>query len=111
MLQPWQCDATRERDVTRNAYVEVSTCKQAYPVANLLDGNDDTYWQSDGQQPHRIRLTIGRQGRMVPVSRLLLQCDWQRDESYCPRRIEIAVDGELFHTVEIDQRDNDDDDN
>ena len=34
----------------------LSSCKPGYGVQQLRDGNNDTYWQSDGQLPHLVNI-------------------------------------------------------
>ena len=41
-------------DIGHDAIWSVSSCKREFPISNLRDNNVDTYWQSDGNQPHTI---------------------------------------------------------
>lgn len=54
----------------------------------LRDGRDDTYWQSDGVQPHLITLQFQKK---VWVAGIALQTDYKLDESYTPHRISIKA--------------------
>lgn len=54
----------------------------------LRDGREDTYWQSDGSQPHVVTLEFQRK---VTVSALSIQTDCKLDESYTPSRICVRV--------------------
>ena len=47
----------------------------------------ETYWQSDGQQPHSIRIHFARR---VTISHICLYLDYSLDESYTPQQILIT---------------------
>lgn len=53
-----------------------------------MDNQPETYWQSDGTQPHLITLQFQQ---MVQVSRVALQADYRMDESYTPQRIAVRI--------------------
>lgn len=44
------------REIGRLAVWSVTTAKPGNGVELLRDGRDDTYWQSDGAQPHLINV-------------------------------------------------------
>jgi len=54
----------------------------------LRDGRLDTYWQSEGLQPHLISIQFNQ--RML-LSELHLLLDFKQDESYTPTRISIRA--------------------
>ena len=54
----------------------------------LRDGRDDTYWQSDGPQPHIVTLEFQR---LVLLSGLALFVDFKLDESYTPHKISVRA--------------------
>lgn len=54
----------------------------------LRDGRNDTYWQSDGSQPHVVTLEFQR---LVLLSGLALYVDFKLDESYTPQRISVRA--------------------
>jgi anaphase-promoting complex subunit 10 len=58
-------------------------------VEQLRDQSLDTYWQSDGTQPHNI--TVQFPGR-TSVSELCLYLDFGLDESYAPKKICVSDD-------------------
>ena len=66
----------------------VSSSKPAHGVANLRDGNLDTYWQSDGGTPHSILVEFGER---VLVSHVALYLDYGLDESYTPQHIVLKA--------------------
>ena len=75
-----------EKEIGDLAVWNVSTAKPGNGVDMLRDGKEDTYWQSDGGQPHRITLHFQRQ---VTVSKVAMQMDYRLDESYTPRYFRI----------------------
>jgi hypothetical protein len=57
-------------------------------VRMLRDGREDTYWQSDGAQPHMVTLEFQK---LVLLSGLALYIDYKLDESYTPQKISIRA--------------------
>ncbi|KAI3640042.1 hypothetical protein MIR68_000920 [Amoeboaphelidium protococcarum] len=90
-----------EKDVSTKVQWSVSSVKAAYNVYKLIDNDVSTYWQSDGNQPHEIVITMDPQGKMIPISRVLIYCDWRLDESYCPRVIVVKADGVEVERVQV----------
>ncbi|PVU92154.1 hypothetical protein BB561_003990 [Smittium simulii] len=41
-------------DISENALWAVSSYKQGYPLANMRDSDEETFWQSEGILPHFI---------------------------------------------------------
>ncbi len=54
----------------------------------LIDGSSDTYWQSDGLQPHTITLHFQQ---FVAISKVAIQANYRMDESYTPQRFSVSV--------------------
>ena len=54
-----------EREIGDLAVWSLSTAKPGNGVEQLRDDNTDTYWQSDGPQPHLINVQV-RAPRAVP---------------------------------------------
>jgi len=54
-----------------------------FGVEQLRDGSLDTYWQSDGPQPHLINVQFRRK---MTVSDICIYADYKADESYTPNR-------------------------
>lgn len=53
-----------------------------------MDNQSDTYWQSDGTQPHLVTLQFQQ---MVHVSKVAIQTNYSMDESYTPQRIAVRI--------------------
>jgi Anaphase-promoting complex, subunit 10 (APC10) len=45
--------------------VQVTSAKQGNGVEALRDGKDDTYWQSDGAQPHLVNIQFQRKVHLL----------------------------------------------
>ena len=54
-----------------------------FGVEQLRDGSLDTYWQSDGPQPHLINIQFRRK---MTISDICIYADYKADESYTPNR-------------------------
>ncbi|KAK1861908.1 hypothetical protein I4F81_004486 [Pyropia yezoensis] len=54
----------------------------------MVDARADTYWQSDGPQPHTI---TGVSPVAARLCQLRLLCDYGADESYTPALLSVAA--------------------
>jgi len=52
-----------EREVGQMAVWSLSTAKPGNGVEQLRDDNTDTYWQSDGPQPHLINIQFHKKSK------------------------------------------------
>lgn len=93
------------REMGKKAAWSVSSCKAGNGVSSLRDDNLDTYWQSDGAQPHLVNIQFQKK---VKLQLVVLYVDFKLDESYTPCKISIRA-GDGFHnlkdikTVELDK--------
>lgn len=77
------------REVGKEAICwQLSSAKPGNGVEQLRDRTTETYWQSDGTQPHTIQIQFARR---AAVSHVCLYLDYNLDESYTPKRIEIQA--------------------
>ena len=53
-------DPWKVREVSSEGVWSVSSCKAGYGVEAVVDGSVETYWQSDGPQPHLLTLSFPR---------------------------------------------------
>lgn len=83
------------REMTKNAAWSVSSCKSGNGVQCLRDNNNETYWQSDGAQPHLINIQFQKK---VKLQLIALYADLKLDESYTPSKISIRA-GDGFHNL------------
>jgi anaphase-promoting complex subunit 10 len=84
------------RDIGITANWSLSTAKPGNGVDQLRDSSLDTYWQSDGIQPHHINIQFPRR---QTISAIALYLDFTLDESYTPKKMKIRV-GTTFHNLE-----------
>jgi len=78
------------RDLSKDVISwSLSSAKPGNGVEQIVnDVSTDTYWQSDGAQPHYLRVHFGRR---VSVSHVCLYLDYNLDESYTPKTIQIKA--------------------
>lgn len=88
--------ASTVREIGRAASWTLSTAKPGNGVDQLRDSSLDTYWQSDGLQPHHINIQFHRRQTVCAVA---LYMDFNLDESYTPKRMKVRV-GTTFHNLE-----------
>jgi len=96
-------EASACEDLSAKAALTVSSA--AHLAAKLLDGNLDTYWQSDdGGRPHWIQFAFPKS---VTVQRILLYLGNAKDDSFAPEKITVKVGStpdELTQVSEFDNR-------
>ncbi|CAD7700693.1 unnamed protein product [Ostreobium quekettii] len=90
------------REIGGQAVWSVTSAKPGNGVELLRDGKSDTYWQSDGTQPHLVNMQF--QKKML-VQELHLYLDFKLDESYTPNKIAIRAGNSYYDLKEIMQID------
>ncbi|KAL6033149.1 hypothetical protein STEG23_025188, partial [Scotinomys teguina] len=75
-----------------------------FGVDQLRDDNLETYWQSDGSQPHLVNIQFSyvqpnTNVRKTTVKTLCIYADYKSDESYTPSKISVRV-GNNFHNLQ-----------
>ncbi|VAI62500.1 unnamed protein product [Triticum turgidum subsp. durum] len=83
------------REMAKTAVWSVSSSKPGNGVASLRDDSLDTYWQSDGAQPHLVNIQFQKK---VQLQHVVLYVDFKLDESYTPNKISIRA-GDGFHNL------------
>lgn len=78
----------QSRDISNQAVWTLSSCKSGYGVEHLIDNCLDTFWQSDGPQPHLVNMQFKQKTK---VKDLCIYADYKQDESYTPSRIVIKA--------------------
>jgi anaphase-promoting complex subunit 10 len=84
------------REIGQLAHWSLSSSKPGNGVDQLRDSSLETYWQSDGLQPHYINIQFPRR---QTVCALALYLDFNLDESYTPKKFKVRV-GTTFHNLE-----------
>ena len=83
------------REIGHEAVWSLSTAKPGNGVEQIRDNSVDTYWQSDGAQPHLINIQFAKR---QTVSEIAFYLDYGLDESYTPLHLSIKV-GLTFHDL------------
>ena len=84
-------------EIGKLAVWSVTSAKPGNGVELLRDNNLDTYWQSDGAQPHLVNIQFQKKVRVREVA---IYADYKLDESYTPSKISIRA-GNSFDLREI----------
>ncbi|XP_071502121.1 anaphase-promoting complex subunit 10-like [Diadema antillarum] len=84
------------REIGSQAVWSLSSCKPGFGVDQLRDNSTDTYWQSDGIQPHLVNIQFRRK---TTVHSVAIYADFKSDESYTPNKISIRA-GNNFHDLQ-----------
>ncbi|CAG2103469.1 unnamed protein product [Medioppia subpectinata] len=108
-----ECDPIKDeklglmREVGSQAVWSLSSCKPAiyectlrvligFGVDQLRDNCLETYWQSDGPQPHLVNIQFRRK---TTIQDVCIYADYKLDESYTPNRISVRA-GNHFHDLQ-----------
>lgn len=83
------------REIGSLAVWTVTSAKPGNGVELLRDDKIDTYWQSDGLQPHLVNIQFQKK---VPLLRLAVYLDYKLDESYTPNKLSVRA-GTSFHDL------------
>ncbi|KAJ3097924.1 Anaphase-promoting complex subunit 10 [Phlyctochytrium planicorne] len=86
------------RDVSSLGTWFLSSQKTGFGVNNLRDDNLDTYWQSDGPQPHWINIHFPKK---IDLQMISLYVDYKQDESYTPSRISVRAGNNVLDLEEL----------
>jgi anaphase-promoting complex subunit 10 len=88
-------------DISNLAACEVSSAKQGCELSKLKDDSPQTYWQSDGQQPHYL---VIRFTKCVNIERISLFLNYAVDESYTPDKISILAGSGEHDLIDVTTR-------
>jgi len=86
------------RELGSLAVWSASSAKSGNGVSCARDGCTDTYWQSDGAQPHTVTAQFARR---VSVQCVSLHADFRRDESYTPLQVAVRVGNASWDLREV----------
>ncbi|PIK33807.1 putative anaphase-promoting complex subunit 10 [Apostichopus japonicus] len=89
------------QEIGEQAVWSLSSCKPGFGIKQLRDNSTDTYWQSDGTQPHLVNIQFRRK---TTINCIAIYADFKSDESYTPNKVSIRA-GNNFHDLqEIETR-------
>jgi anaphase-promoting complex subunit 10 len=89
---------SHRRELSQLGVWTLSSARLGSGVEQLMEDSLDTFWQSDGSQPHALTVQFARK---TLVSEICIYLDFKSDESYTPSRIAIAVGNSHQDLVEI----------
>jgi anaphase-promoting complex subunit 10 len=89
---------SQRREIGHLAVWTLSSARPEQGVEQLRDDNLNTYWQSDGAQPHTLTIYFPRK---TAVSELCLYMDFKADESYTPSKLAISLGNTVNDLWEI----------
>mmetsp|Transcript_8707 Transcript_8707/g.11460 ORF Transcript_8707/g.11460 Transcript_8707/m.11460 type:complete len:81 (-) Transcript_8707:341-583(-) len=73
---------SQRREIGDLAVWTLSSAKPGNGVEQLRDNSINTFWQSDGGQPHFVNIQFLKK---MKVQEIALYLDFRTDESYTPR--------------------------
>ncbi|KAJ5078125.1 anaphase-promoting complex subunit 10 [Anaeramoeba ignava] len=79
-------------EIGDQAVWSLSSAKPGHGVEQLRDGDAETFWQSDGKQPHYVNIQFDHK---ISASRISIYIDYTLDESYTP--VSLAIYSGTFH--------------
>lgn len=86
------------REIGHEAQWTLSSAKMGNGVQQLRDGDLDTFWQSDGQQPHVVNVQFHK---VMKIQAIALYLDISRDDSYTPQKLSIRIGSGPADTHEV----------
>ncbi|GAA5977668.1 hypothetical protein JCM5350_002315 [Sporobolomyces pararoseus] len=81
-------DSSLLEDIGSRGSWAVSSAKPGYGVEHLRDNDTETFWQSEGSQPHLINVQFSKK---QSISEVWIYVDIRIDDSYTPHKISIRA--------------------
>lgn len=75
-------------DISKLCYWKASSSKVMHPIENVLNDDPESFWQSDGGQPHIVDIYFNKR---VELAMLVLFFGFEVDESYSPSVMKIYI--------------------
>ncbi|KAA0194831.1 hypothetical protein HAZT_HAZT005187 [Hyalella azteca] len=91
--------AGRVREVGSQAVWSLSSCKPGLGVQQLRDNCLESYWQSDGPQPHLVNIQFRRK---TTIQDVWIYANYKADESYTPSRISVRCGSHFNDLLEVE---------
>jgi len=89
-------DLKESREIGKSAVWTLSSAKPGFGVDQLRDDNLESYWQSDGPQPHLINIQFNKK---TAIEEVRIFTDHKLDESYTPCKISVRA-GTNYHDLQ-----------
>jgi len=85
-----------KQEIGGKAMWTLSSAKPGFGVEQLRDDSIETYWQSDGVQPHTINIHFPYK---VNIEEVCIYSNYAQDESYTPSLLSIKA-GTTYHDLQ-----------
>ncbi len=76
----------------------LSSAKPGNGTEQLLESNYETFWQSDGPQPHRVTISFYKKTKLTDIWILF---SYKADESYTPQQLSIRIGNGYYDLQEV----------
>ena len=76
----------------------LSSAKPGNGIEQLLDDNPDTFWQSDGTQPHTVTIQFFRKTKLTDI---WIHLNYRSDESYTPLQLSVRIGSGYYDLQEV----------
>jgi anaphase-promoting complex subunit 10 len=87
-----------KKDIGEYGIWNLSSAKQGNGIEQLRDDNLNTFWQSDGTQPHFVMIQFNQKFR---INEIYIYLDYKTDESYTPSKVSIRVENSFNELVDF----------
>mmetsp|Transcript_7531 Transcript_7531/g.7757 ORF Transcript_7531/g.7757 Transcript_7531/m.7757 type:complete len:195 (+) Transcript_7531:220-804(+) len=91
-------DTSDCRELGDKAVWSLSTAKPGNGIEQVRDDNLETFWQSDGTQPHYLNIQFLRK---TSISKISFYIDYNLDESYTPKKISIRSGSSMHDLLDL----------
>lgn len=75
-------------NISNLAYWKASSFKTSNPIENVINDDPESYWQSDGSQPHIVDIYFSKR---IELALLAVFFGFEIDESYSPKVVKLYV--------------------
>lgn len=75
-------------NISNLAYWKASSYKTSNPIENVINDDPESYWQSDGSQPHIVDIYFSKR---IELALLAVFFGFEIDESYSPKVVKLYV--------------------
>eukprot|EP01041_Mallomonas_annulata_P008921 gene8921-18460_t len=86
------------RELGDKAMWSLSTAKPGNGIEQIRDDNLETFWQSDGAQPHLINIQFLRK---TSISKICFYVDYNLDESYTPKKVSVRAGSSTHDLLDL----------
>ncbi|ELP93081.1 anaphase-promoting complex subunit, putative [Entamoeba invadens IP1] len=85
------------KEVTREAFVTVSSSRIGYGLSNIFDNDKTTFWQSNGNVPHTITFLFDEIKNFAFVR---VYISHSQDETYTPTKLILKIGVSMYDMID-----------